>query len=259
MSYGTSSFCVLCGNHPGVTSCDGCQRKFCFECLTEHRKELSLELDDLFNRRNELVETINNQTSNKTTGITPCFDEIDRWRTEMHANIDRIASTARDNVRQFLSEASKNVRNELEQVSHDLQQRQKSGGYLEGDLTRIKQQLNKLNDIVRRFSEQIRIDASNSRRIDWDSLLFVAPNRDSQIHNTAMNFPQSPNLNSFTASNRERHMNTAPTNFPQSPNMNSFAASNRERQTNTIPTNVPQSPMSNNFYNQRKIFNLILQ
>jgi hypothetical protein len=74
-----------------------------------------------------------------------------------------------------------------------------------------------------------------------------------------MNFPQSPNLNSFTASNRERHMNTAPTNFPQSPNMNSFAASNRERQTNTIPTNVPQSPMSNNFYNQRKIFNLILQ
>jgi DNA repair exonuclease SbcCD ATPase subunit len=196
-SFGTSSFCALCGKQSGSTSCDGCQRKFCFECLSEHRRELSLEFDELINRRNELFETINNHTSNNTTGKCPCFDEIDRWQTEMRANVDRIASTARDNVRQFLSEASKNVRNELDQVSKDLQQRQKTGGYVEGDLNRIKQQLTKLNDTVQRLNEQIHIDTSTSKRIDWDSLLFVVPNKESQINTMSTIVSQTPNSNTF--------------------------------------------------------------
>jgi hypothetical protein len=134
-------------------------------------------LDGLFNRRNELVEILNNHLPNNTTDRCSCFDEINRWQNEMHANVDRVASTARENVRQFLSESSKNVRMELDQVSQDLQQRQKTGGYVEGDLKRLEQQLIKLNDIVQQFNEQIRIDASVSRNIPWDSLLIVTPTK----------------------------------------------------------------------------------
>ena len=203
-SFGTSSFCALCGKQSGSTSCDGCQRKFCFECLSEHRKELSLELDDLINHRNELFETINNHLSDNTTGKCPCFDEINRWQTEMHVNVDRIASTARDNVRQFLSEASKNVRNELDQVSKDLQQRQKTGGYVEGDLNRIKQLLTKLNDTVQRFNEQIHIDTSTSKRIDWDSLLFIVPNAESQINIMPTTVSQNPISNTFPNQSKKK-------------------------------------------------------
>jgi hypothetical protein len=200
MSFGTSSICVLCASQPSITSCEGCQRKFCLTCLSRHRNELDLELDDLFNRRNELVEIINNNLPSNTTDKCPCFDEINRWQNEMHTNIDRIASTARDNVRQLLSETSKNVRIELDQISHDLQQKQKTGGYVEGDLNRIKQQLTKLNDMVQRFNEQIRIDSSISKNIPWDSLLFVLSNKEKppvipSSSNLYSSFPQSKNFN----------------------------------------------------------------
>jgi hypothetical protein len=194
MSLRPSPNCVLCTTQPSIISCEGCQRKFCLSCLTKHRNDLSLELDDLFNRRNELVESINNHLSNNTTDKSPCFDEINRWQNEMHANIDRIALTIRDNVRQIISEASKTIRIELDQISQDLQQKQKSSGYVEGDLNRIKEQLIKLNLTVQRFNEQIHIDTSSSKNIDWDSLLFVIPNRESQINIKPTSVPPSPNL-----------------------------------------------------------------
>jgi hypothetical protein len=196
MSFGTSSICVLCTSQPSITSCEGCQRKFCLPCLSQHRNELSLDLDDLFNRRNELVEIISAQMPGNNTDRCSCFDEINRWQNEMHANIDRIATTARDNVRQLLSEASKNVRVELDRVSQDLQQKQKSGGYVEGDLNRIRQQLTKLNDTVQRFNEQIRIDTSISKYISCDSLLFVIPKNE-----THPGVPSSPSIyNSYPQS-----------------------------------------------------------
>jgi gluconate kinase len=201
MSFGgTSSICVLCTSQPSITSCEGCQRKYCLTCLSRHRNELSLELDDLFNRRNELVEIMNNHIPSNTTDRYPCFDEINRWENEMHTNITRIASTVRDNVRQLLSETSKNVRKELDQISQDLQQRQKTGGYVEGDLNRIKQQLNKLNDLVQRSNEQIRIDSSMSKNIVWDSLLFVIPNKE-----TSYGVPSSSNL--YSSFNRSKNFN----------------------------------------------------
>lgn len=196
MSLGTSSICVLCTSQPSITSCEGCQRKYCLPCLSQHRNDLSNELDDLFNQRNELVEIIGAHTPGHNTDKCSCFDDINRWQKEMHANIDRIATMARENVRQYLSEASQNVRMELDRVSQDLQQKQKTGGYLEGDLNRIKQQLIKLNDTVKRFNEQIRIDTSISKTIAWDSLLFVIPTK-----GTAPAMTSSPNIyNSYPQS-----------------------------------------------------------
>jgi uncharacterized phage infection (PIP) family protein YhgE len=125
-----------------------------------------------------LVEFIGTQAPGNVTDKCSCFDEINRWQNEMHANIDRVATVARENVRQILSGTTKNVRMELDQLSQDLQQKQKTGGYVEGDLNRIRQQLMKLNDTVKRFNEQVHIDTSISKTIAWDSLLFVIPKQE---------------------------------------------------------------------------------
>ncbi|CAF0930406.1 unnamed protein product [Adineta steineri] len=177
MSYNTSTLCTLCSTQPGGTLCAGCQRTFCFPCLKKHRDGLALELDDLFNRRNELMELINNSLSN----LDPCSDEINRWQNEMHANVDRIALEARNNIKKIVSETNQNIRNELEQISQVLQQKQKTESYIEDDLNRIKQQLIKLNLTIRQCNEQTHVDTSNSKNINWDSLLFIIPNRDNQI------------------------------------------------------------------------------
>ena len=207
MSYNTSAICVLCKQKPSITSCEGCHRKLCSECFPEHRRELSLELDDLVNRRNEICEIINNNT----TDTCRCFDEIKRWQQEMHANIDRIASTAQDNVRQILFEASKHVRSGLDQVSQELQLKRKNDAYVEGDLRQMKQQLTTLNDTVRQLNEQVQLDTTASRKINWNLLIFVVPNRNSQIHTTATTtVPPSPQLYSSTNQSKSNIIKHSP-------------------------------------------------
>jgi len=83
----------------------------------------------------------------------------------------------------------------------------KNGGYFEGDLNRLKQQLIKLNDTVQRFNEQIRIDTTISKNIDWDSLLFVMPNKGIPPPVA----PPNPNLYSSY-----QHRSSLPTSVPMS-------------------------------------------
>ncbi|CAF2077687.1 unnamed protein product [Rotaria magnacalcarata] len=191
MSFSYSALCATCKHNPSTTSCQGCRGKYCSTCIYEHRADLSRELDGLFNIRNEFVENI----SNPSTKIHPDFDEIDRWEKEMHGHIDCIASTARDQVRQFQSESSKNVRIELDEISKELQERQKTGGYIEDDLNRIKQQLKNLGSIIQQSNEQIRIDTSVSNNIDWNSLIRVMPIHGSRTNSISNNFQanQAPN------------------------------------------------------------------
>ncbi|CAF0830034.1 unnamed protein product [Rotaria sordida] len=246
MPYGRSSICAICKNQPSITSCEGCQQKYCSACLSQHRNELSVELDELFNRRNELFEIItNSSSSNNTTNRSPCLEEINRWQNEMHTNIDRIASTARDHVRQFLSESSKNVRIELDRVSQDLQQRQKTNGYVEGDLDRIKQQLTKLNDIVQRFNEQIRIDTSNTKNIQWNSLLVVVPTNANRTTTKATYVPTNSTLysssnqqsnSSMPVSHQQFNSNKSSSKFgPYSNNYHSSTKQNRSSSMNSQP------------------------
>ncbi|CAM2696926.1 unnamed protein product [Rotaria socialis] len=191
MSFSYSALCAICKHNPSTTSCQGCKGKYCSTCISEHRAELSRELDGLFNVRNELVENI----SNLSTKMYPRFDDIDLWEKEMHGHIDFIASTARDQVRQFQSESSKNVRIELDKISKELQERQKTGGYIEDDLNRIRQQFKNLDSIIQQSNEQIRIDTSVSNNIDWNSLIRVMPmhaSRTSSISNNAQ-ANQAPN------------------------------------------------------------------
>ena len=179
MPYGVSSTCSSCTDRPSVTSCEGCGQKFCSTCQSNHRNELSLQLDELFNRRNELVVTMNTQIPATDDTDPPCLVDINRWQDDMIANINRIASRARQSARQMLRAASQDFRSKLDNISHDLSKRQKTSGYVEGDLERIRQQLSQLEDDLKRVCQPIRIETSNT--INWDSLLVVVPNRASQI------------------------------------------------------------------------------
>ncbi|UJR33333.1 hypothetical protein I4U23_020782 [Adineta vaga] len=195
MSFNRSNNCALCTTLPSVSLCEGCQRRFCHSCFNKHRDDLSLELDDLTNRRNELMEVINSHLTNDSSNINPYFDEIKRWQTEMHANIDRIATEARNTVEKLKSDVNSNIQNELDQISKELQQYQKTNGYVENDLNRIKQQLIRLNQTVQQFNNQISIDTSSSKNINWNTMLFVVTNGRPQMNPISTSVLASPNLN----------------------------------------------------------------
>lgn len=178
MSFSSLPNCSDCGKNPSTTSCEGCQKKFCQKCIHEHRDELSRQMDTLCNTRNELVEMMSNPSTNSNS----CLQEIDKWRKEMHAQIDRIASKARDYIQKSAQESNKNVRTELDRVSQELQERQKSGGYVEYDLSRIRQQLEDINNRIQQLYAGSRIDTSNSKNINWDSLLRISSISESLVN-----------------------------------------------------------------------------
>ena len=68
----------------GIHPCVGCQVGFCLTHLTAHRQELSRQLDQIVNQRNELYDTILNNPDPSTDRMIAAFEEVNRWRERMH-------------------------------------------------------------------------------------------------------------------------------------------------------------------------------
>ena len=169
----TSTLCASCNVERGITSCEGCRRKFCSTCLQTHRQELSFQLDELMNRRNALSETLTQQLSPDATNMHPCYNQVDQWEQQMQANIRRIASTARQQIRQSLLETKEDIQSEFDGLSKKLLQHAKTGDYIESDLDQIQQQFNKIDESVHNSTQDIRLEKSASERINWDTLIYV--------------------------------------------------------------------------------------
>ena len=165
--------CTQCACLPSAASCDGCQRRFCYTCFNGHHDELARDLDDIVNCRNEIVETMRIHMPNDVTGQSACFEEINQWESGMYNQIDRVASKARELIRHHLSEARRNAQMELDRLSEELKEKQMTGGYMENDLNRMRQQLTKLAEKVQNCKNDIRIDTMTSNNIPWDSLITV--------------------------------------------------------------------------------------
>ena len=183
----TQTLCASCAVERGITSCEGCRRKFCSTCLQNHRQELLLQLDELTNQRNELSQTIEQHLSTDAAHIHPCYNQVDQWEKQMQANTRRIASNAREQIRQSLSGTKTNIRSELDGLTVDLMQHQKTGDFVEDDIGRIKQQLNRLHESVQNSTQEIRVDTSASERVNWDALISVKRGQQNHHHTPAFN------------------------------------------------------------------------
>jgi len=179
MSLKTTSFCAICKTRASISLCIGCKRDLCAHCFNQHRYELSLELDELVNRRNELIQSMKTYLSGGQTDKSSCLNDITRWQQEMHANIDRIATRARENAQRLLTESGQAAQYDLNEISKDLEQRQQSGGYVETDLNEIRQQLDSLSKTIKNSNEKIYIDTNTSKTIPWDSLITVVSKKKS--------------------------------------------------------------------------------
>lgn len=201
MPLGTSTYCCRCRTKLSITSCEGCQEKFCNNCFNEHRTALSNEFENLVNFRNQIVEIINRPSSSTTASSDSCFEKINRWETEMQKKIADIAAKARAQAQQCTPQSDRNIRSELDRISSDLQQKQKTNDYLEGDIIQIRRQLQMLNDMVERFNNQIRIDTSNSNKVDWNSLLTVTRDNTNQSDQIPMPTPPPSYSSIFSSHN----------------------------------------------------------
>lgn len=134
-SGGRKSLCSTCKKASGILICQGCRRDFCSRHVTEHRQELSLQLDELAINHDQLQQTILEQDAQPT--CHPLMKEFDQYEQQTNDNI-------REELLQILAQHRSQISNDLMRITNELKQARYDDDFMEIDLKRWKEKLNQL-------------------------------------------------------------------------------------------------------------------
>jgi len=142
--------------------------------MNKHHDELGQQYALLMDVRNEVKQSLDicRSTSSNRKQM-PCLVEIDEWEQKIIQRIQQVAANARTNVNELMIKHMNEISDRFEQISVHMQQQQKEGDYLESDIERIKNQLDRLTNDIKHVSAKIQVDSSISNNIEWDTLIYV--------------------------------------------------------------------------------------
>ena len=69
--------CITCGKEKSSVRCEGCLELFCYNHLTDHRQELSKQLDEI-----EIDRDLFRQTLTEQTNKHPLIKQINKWEED---------------------------------------------------------------------------------------------------------------------------------------------------------------------------------
>ena len=126
--------------------CGGCSRKFCFDHLTEHRRQVTQGLDGIEHDRNVRQQSLIEQRNNQKK--LPVMQLVDKWEAD---SINKIRQTAKE-CRQILDKHKNqhivDMENKLVELTKELKQIREDGEVSEIDLDHLKAKLKILRDEV---------------------------------------------------------------------------------------------------------------
>jgi hypothetical protein len=154
--------CVTCGKEKSAVRCEGCQQLFCFPHLTDHRQELSVQLDDIEINRDFFLQTLNEQTTNPTKHSL--IKQIDQWEDESIIKIQRTAKECRELVLQHTTGHIHQIEVNLTKLTDQLRQTRKENDFNEMDLQQLKQKLIQLTE---------ELDKPSNISVQRDSTSFI--------------------------------------------------------------------------------------
>ncbi|CAF1591419.1 unnamed protein product, partial [Didymodactylos carnosus] len=164
-----TTICANCNSRQVTVDCHGCAQPFCDQCMAVHRDELSHQLDNIVNVRNELQQSLSSSNGNEIA----FFAKVDEWQRNVINKVLEIAENAKQNIREILVSKTTSYNQKLNQISNEVKQRRQNNDFTENDLHKLREQLGELNDNIKDISKSIEIDTSQSNDIRWDSLIFI--------------------------------------------------------------------------------------
>ncbi|UJR15774.1 hypothetical protein I4U23_002708 [Adineta vaga] len=135
--------CSKCMKGSGVAICDGCQQSFCIKHFTDHRQELSHQLEIIGLEHDMFRKDLDQYDSEPTL-----LNRIDTWEQESIAKIQTVAETARTNMRELLDEHKEEMKTSVRKITDELQSCRESYDYTENDIEKWSQQLQNLRRIL---------------------------------------------------------------------------------------------------------------
>jgi hypothetical protein len=150
--------CSKCNKGMGILTCDGCQQSFCTKHITDHRQQLSIEMDNIGQECDILRRDLLRE-DNDPHGL---LNRINSWEKESMIKIQTIAEQARNDLRQCLDKNQNQIKMICNKLSDELQSSRESGDYTENDFQLWIEQLRELRKMIEKPSMVDILDDDNT-------------------------------------------------------------------------------------------------
>jgi Mg2+ and Co2+ transporter CorA len=132
-------------------NCAGCSKNFCRVCLPKHLQELDTFLEQIETDHDEFREKLIDQKKNPNE--PSIIKEIDQWEK---VSINKIKQTAEECREKVINHTNNkyliDIEEQLNDIATKLKQIRQKSQFNETDLNRLKQNLNELNEELKKPS-----------------------------------------------------------------------------------------------------------
>ena len=142
--------CVTCGKDKAVMKCGGCSKDFCFNHMTDHRQELSRQLDEIENTRDLFRQSLTEQMS--TPQKHALLRQIDQWEQESIYKIREAAEEERQLLMHHTEKYFNEIEIKLNKLTAQLRESREENDFIETDLRTWERQLKSLEEELRKPS-----------------------------------------------------------------------------------------------------------
>ncbi|CAF1507534.1 unnamed protein product [Adineta ricciae] len=134
--------CVTCNKDKATLRCGGCLKEFCFNHSTDHRQELSKQLEVVETNYNVFQQKIIDQTGKLQNDVV--IKEVNDWENESIKIIQQKAQAIKQAVVKYTTDHMKQMEVDMNKISRELRQYRKENDFYETDLRQWNEDLGKL-------------------------------------------------------------------------------------------------------------------
>ncbi len=138
--------CAICHKEKATLRCGGCSKDFCFNHVPEHRQELCKQLDEVEVTRDLFRQALTEQTSQPQQ--YPLMEQIDKWERESIEKIQQTANEARQQLAHHTTGHITVIESQLNKLTNELRKSREEDDFFETDLTRWKQEIARLGEVL---------------------------------------------------------------------------------------------------------------
>ena len=135
--------CITCDKERSTARCAGCSQEFCFEHLVDHRRELSVQLDEVEVHRDLFRQTLTEQTTDPQRH--PLIKQIDQWEKDSIKKIQQAANECRQLLLHHTSGHINTLEINLAKLTDRIRKTRQENDVNEIDLNAFREKLTQLS------------------------------------------------------------------------------------------------------------------
>jgi chromosome segregation ATPase len=142
--------CISCGKEKATLRCGGCLQEFCFNHSTNHRQELSKQLEEVEINCDLFRQTFIEQTTDSQE--YQLIKQINDWEHDSIKNIQQTAHEIKQILFNHTNENIKQIQVNLNNLTNQLRQCHQENDFHETDLQQWNEELAKLSKKLAKLS-----------------------------------------------------------------------------------------------------------